>query len=199
MQTVLTAPVAGYGQMLARLEKLRNKGGELTYERVGIAAGLMRDDEWLASQFGGDQHAAKEYLEAEFFGDLCGSVTLGEWLVILREFPEKADWQKFKYNVRRMWAEYRERAQKAKKQESPDEESGEPRSRRAATLKELSAEVEKRKEVEYVANKLKGDLESKEDRLSALERENVALKLENAELKGRLKELERQMSLRPAS
>lgn len=202
-----TTVAPGYGQMLARLESLRNKAGESTFERVGIAVSLLRDTGWLET-FNGDQHAAQESLESDYFGDMCGAVTLSEWLVLHREFPAKADWQRHKWNVKLMWAEHLKRARDAAAQEreARGEEPKEPRTRRAVKIEEHEAEIGKRKEEEAKNTRLSEEkaqlvtvLKTKDQVTDGLRQENAELKLKIAKLEGRIMELERQMSLRSAS
>ena len=90
-------------QLLARLGDMAKEAGPKAFERVALAALVLQDREWVFAAHGGSESLAREYLEAEFFGDLCGAVTLDQLLEIHRTFPDQQRWAEHKYNLPRLW------------------------------------------------------------------------------------------------
>ena len=99
-------------QALEQLSRMAGQAGELCYRRVALAAQLLADKEWLASDlFGGDKEAARQYLEERYFSDLCGAMTLGQLVLIYRSHSDIETWRQEGWNLQKLWAMNRERWQ----------------------------------------------------------------------------------------
>lgn len=98
-------------KLYVRLINLRNDSGNLLYERLKLARTLLADREWVeaAEHGGGNESVAIDRLEAEAFADVCGAMSLPQMLEILRAVPQATVWKANKFNLRRMYAEMRER------------------------------------------------------------------------------------------
>ena len=88
------------GVALARLKSLSNEAGSNHYERIGLVDRLLNDEQWLKSNWNGDDYKAAEALEENYFQDLSGSMTIFQLLQIFRRFPNLKDWVDRKYNLR---------------------------------------------------------------------------------------------------
>ena len=176
-------------QILARLKQLAGEAGERAYERVRLAAALLKDKAWLGEpQFEGDEWKAREHLEQDFFGDLCGSVPLARLLAIYEQFPNVEDWRSARFNLMAMSA-------MLKKKEGEEREGHGPR---RATLKELEEAQDKAKHFEFMYKQSRDDGQSKDKRIAELEAGMAKLRDENAELRGRVKQLEELLEKRAA-
>lgn len=96
-------------ETFAELIELRNQTGKVLFHRINLAKVLLQDHEWVESPSGGggDESIAIDRLEEECFGD-CG-YSLPQILEILEEVPQERTWKANKYNLRRMYAEMKER------------------------------------------------------------------------------------------
>ncbi len=93
------------------LLNLANAAGAQHYERLRLAHGLLRDEDWVFDPQGGggDEGKALALLEAKCFADLCGAVTLPELLDVYEFVPEVEEWKKANWNFRRLLELTRER------------------------------------------------------------------------------------------
>lgn len=171
-------------ELLARLRDLTKSAGENYYERIQIADQLLSDRQWVESEHGGSDHKAAKTLEDVYFHDLCGLMGLWDLIHILRKYPQRKEWEKFKYNLRKM-------------HESLKPEPAKVDPPRRATIKELEQLQDTNESLKFQLNRqkeivatIKQELVDWKSRAEKLEKRVAVLELENATLKGRLEELE---------
>ena len=174
-------------QLIAELENLRGKSGVLLLKRIDTAKTLLSDRDWLAGEpWRGDESKARDTIEEGYFGDLCGTLTLGQLLLLREEYPDDAAWKDAKYNLMVLWAKHEEA------HPEPTQQRIVMRVKKA----DLEKEVELRKTVEFQRNqalKVQAALETDCEQLRVI----VAnLKEENAQLNGRIMELEKLLDRR---
>lgn len=183
--------------LLAELKVLSGQAGENAFHRIELAKEVLSDNDWIATVHGGNETTARVALEAEFFGDLCGSTDLCQLLEILREFPRKEQWAERKYNLKTLWAETWNRR--------PKQEKPERRVVKAADFDKLKEEKEQAefrlKALEQQAKRAEHDhknvqaalteiRQSKDETISALKARIQDLEAENRQLRQRLTQLE---------
>lgn len=172
-------------QICAQLRTLRDQAGTRHYERVALASQLLRDAEWVEDPSGGgDENTALDRIEAEYFGDLCGIVSLTNLLDLHRHYPDVADWQRHRFDLKKMWAECRAR-------ERPTPRHAAKASGPRPVPKDLPAPAVFEQHTPAVqkqdyARALKA-VESKDEKIARLETRIAELEEENRALKARLK------------
>lgn len=176
-------------QKLARLKVLRDDAGANIYERCRLAAEVLADTDWIAAIHGGSLDAAEQAVQDEYFADLGGYVTLGTLTDIYRTFPDEAEWKARKYNLQVMEAEWEEAR--------AEEREVKPRVR--PQYKVLAEEAKERAEkAERQAEQVETLLSGERQSAARLREELETLRMENAELRGRVRELERLVDKRLA-
>lgn len=175
-------------EIYTELRSLLNAAGDKHYQRIKLADQLLKDKAWVRSPEwgGGDEDKAIDLLERTCFADLCGLITLPQLLDILHHIPDIREWQRCRFNLRQMWADWR-----AKQKPTPA-----PRAERVRKLPvELTPPLQfpemtpskQRKEYERAVRIIETDAE-KIQRLTA---ENTALRQENEQLKAEIARLKR--------
>lgn len=164
-----------------KLRSMADKAGSAAYERLGLAAQLMLDKEWIAAEHGGDSHVALETIEAEFFHDLCGSVPLAR-LLKMREVVPEEEWRRHRYNLQRVAAAYAEQMAAQK----PEREKVERITREQ--YEKVQEDVE---HFRAVARKQETETKQAQTEVQRLRTELDEKKTEIAVLRGRIEELER--------
>ena len=175
-------------ELLARMKKLAAEGKENLWERIKVAAELVADHDWIASDHNGDELRAKDAIQMEYFHELNGTYTLGVLLAIYAEFPDESTWQEYRYNLsamRALWEEAR----------VSDEES---RTRTSIKKADYDKVVEDLEVAAARAKQTQELLEKRSQELSELIAQNRELERENAILRGRIEELERLVSRQTA-
>lgn len=66
--------------LLAELKVLSGQAGENAFHRIELARDILADNDWIATVYGGNETKAREAIESEYFGDLCGAVDLSQLL-----------------------------------------------------------------------------------------------------------------------
>jgi hypothetical protein len=96
-------------KLFARLVLIRDKAGAAHFQRVQIAAKLLADKTWVEDEAGGggDEDRALTRLEQDCFGDICGLMSLVQLLELYNGVPDFKDWKTARFNLRRLWADYR--------------------------------------------------------------------------------------------
>jgi peptidoglycan hydrolase CwlO-like protein len=161
-----------------RLANLSTVAHSNIIERVMLADDLLRDGDWLATQFAGDEEKARDALQDLYFGDLCQLMTLGQLIEVLHTFPDEGEWKKRRYSLKRLWADYKE----SKKTDK------EPTERKTATVKDVEERDQKILELEY---RLKKAQEQNEMIHADYSRARSEVEELRAELKVTKKELQR--------
>lgn len=173
-------------QRLARLREMRDSSGEALFERLGLAVQLMGDAEWVAEY--GDDFGALEFLETEYFGDLCGAIHMVDLIKLRQRFIEFAAWRRNKWNVRAMLAELRT------EQAKTDAGDAEKRHHWSVRKSEFDEVVQERDHAEAALKHELENLKHRDEELSELRNRVKELERENATLLGRISELERALA-----
>jgi DNA repair exonuclease SbcCD ATPase subunit len=169
-------------QKLARLRDLAGQAGANIFERCRLAAEVLADITWVTQTHGGDEMAAMDALETEYFADYRDYITLGKLRQVYHEFPNETDWKDVKYNLAAMEAKYAE--------SHANEDKGLRGSR--TSWKAVAEKYEqKQKQLERDRDRDRKELASKDTELEELRCRISELERENAELNGRLMELQR--------
>lgn len=169
-------------EMIAKLKTLAAKAGESLWERANLAKKLLDDRDWIAREMNKDEGKAREFLNAECFGDLVGAMGLDQLLEILSAFPNKEQWQESKFNLRLLWAKTVERRNKPEK--TGDE-------RWSCSREKYETLAGEKQEAESLLRLERTRTREKEDEITALREKVRELERENAELKGRVSTLEK--------
>ncbi len=175
-----TEKMKAWKQKLLDAKSLQGESGGLLWQRVTLLAEIYHDDEFRADHGGADEFRAAEILDSHI-ADTCA--TFLELENVLREFPERAQWQDtpLKKLLAQVVEKHRE-ARQAAKPELPE--------RRSATVKELDQAVKDKKQSAARAEFLDSEVKSKESRIVELERENRELRQRLSEATVRIRELE---------
>lgn len=165
-------------QLEADLKRLASEGQSNLYQRLTIAATLLADTAWL-SHHGGSLDAAEEYVADKYFTEYRGLISFAKLHACFVKYDE-ATWKEYRYDVAAIESLYDEsiepekqtKVRKSYKAECEDVTSKLAEAKaRLATIERM--EVESRNKVH-----------SQDERIRELEQEN-------AELRGRVAELER--------
>ncbi len=171
-----------YGQLL----NLRNSAGELYHERIALASRLMQCKEWVEdpTQGGGDVDKALARLEQDCLGDVIGVLSLVQLLEIYHAVPDIKEWKRYKFDIKRMWGEWKAKQQPRRKAVNA------PRTTPSGLYDPIDlasfppGELRREYERAYKAvQKDEAKIESLQERCDRLEEENKQLRAENARLK----------------
>ena len=165
-------------QIYARLMNLCDQTGEKHHERVALADKLLKDKDWVRSPEGGggDENKAIDRLETQCFGDLCGAVSLPQLLELYHNVPDVAVWRKHRFNLKKIWADWKAKQPARKTREVPH------RATREFTPAVEFAELPPARQRAEYARALKA-VETDADKIVRLEKENGLLRDENKYLK----------------
>lgn len=166
-------------QLLAELRTLAGQASENLYRRIELAATVLSDLDWIANIHGGSDLKAQDALQDEYFADLGGYVTLGKLVLMFQKLP-RDEWESCRWNVAAIEVLY-------------DAQIRETSERGERTSWKAVAE-ERGKQLETVRRDLDGVHELSERQRSELDelRAKVQdLTIENANLRGRLEQLEK--------
>ena len=168
---------------LAELKQLRDVATRNIFRRIQLAEDVLSDLKWIAATHQGDDGAAQDAIQSEFFPDLGGFINLGRLREVLRAFPTEATWKEYRYDLRAM-------VELLHQQEN--EEGIEERANRTS-YKKLAGELEQRaKTAERAASTSQEALVTAQQRISDLE-------TEVARCHGRIEELTRLIDRRHAA
>lgn len=161
------------------LVALRNVAGQSLFKRLTLARNLLRDHDWVQEKTkgGGDESIALTRLEDHCFADICGALSLAEMLEIIEHIPDIRRWEKNKFNLKKMYREWKE-GTKPKKRNQPEE----PVILDPDALGPPFQDSE-RSRIATEADRLRRQLSEVHDRLHRLEEENSILRIENKRLK----------------
>ena len=175
-------------EIVSRLRRLSKEAGANVYERCHLAAELLADKAWIDSEHGGDDFAALEAIEDDFFHDLA--VPLTDLVRLTQHFPDEKDWAARHYNLRKMLAALKVGG------------NAERPAARRATLKEVEDLRDKVKRFEAANKNLDRSYLAAQNELAQARERIGKLEKENERLKGRVEELEgiiaRHFQKRPA-
>jgi len=97
-------------EILAELQAKLGEAGKAVFQRLGLAIELLQDDEWIAEQ--GSLTDAYNFLQKEYFGDICVAAKIETLLEVRKEFPTEKEWEDRKWDLQTMRAELYERRRK---------------------------------------------------------------------------------------
>lgn len=155
-------------QRLAQLKNLADQAAENLYERIKLASEVLEDLDWIAECFGGSDLKAMDTLQADYFRDLGGFITMGELIRMYKTLPKHV-WEECRYNVAAVQVEYKNRTQP----ESTNEKKGGGRPK----WKEIAEEAQQR-------------IETLERQVEQLLEANQSLRAERDEWRQKAEELE---------
>lgn len=166
---------------LARLTELLDQAGELLFERITLAAELIRDTDWIAEGFSGNVDRAANTLEKRYLGDLCGAVQFWRLIALRERFPTIEQWRAKHFNITALSAIF------------DKEKPKQVREVNRVTLKEYEEVVAEKAHFETL---YKNEKVLREKAETALERERERVKAairDKAVADGRAAELQRQL------
>jgi hypothetical protein len=168
-------------ETFTELRTLRDSAGEFHYKRIALADRLLKDRDWVTSPSGGggDESKALDRLEQDCFGDLCGAIGLPNLLEIYHHVPDVKDWRKHKFDLKKIWAEWKARQTPERRPVPVSPASRQPRPLTTPAQYEELTPVQARREYERAFKVAESD----KRRADRLEEENKVLKAENARLK----------------
>jgi hypothetical protein len=179
-------------QKIRQLGELQQKTGRTIHDRARLAAELVADRDWLARDHGGDEGAAYDWLTGEYFHDLAEMGVSTENLVaVYRDVPGET-WAAHKWNVRRVIVAWR--AIKSPSPAAPVRDGEPPRTTRAV----VEAKEQEIKELTFAVKRTQEQAQRSADEATTMRNRVRELELENAQLRGRLTELERIVKERAA-
>ena len=168
------------GKEIAELKKITPQMEDAIYRGAKAASRCLQDATWLARHFDGDEVAAAEHLQSDYFAWAGDLFSLWDVIQAYRWMPERSQWAEYRYNVQAILARHEE----ATTDEAPKRERHSYK-KEANELREacdgLRAQIEVAK---TEANERVAEATSLAARCHALEQEN-------ARLRGRIEELER--------
>lgn len=167
-------------QKLAKLKELAGQAGRGVYERLKIVDTLLNDHAYVAESWG-DESKAFQVLEDDYFGDT--STELSQLIEMFRAFPQEAQWAKFKWNVSRLFSQWEMDRRAAAKNES---ESRPVRVR--ATVKQMEELQSQVEEAKVIAKKTGEEMVAARDDNASLRAKVAELEKEIAALNARLDE-----------
>jgi hypothetical protein len=150
------------------------KDGKTIYKRVVLARDLLKDREWVVAEYG-DESRARKAIQAKLFSDTAA--TLGQLFQILDQFPEEANWEAQGWDLKKLFA-------------ATKPEKG-PRLNHTNWKKRTLDAEEQTKELSY-------RLKQQQEQTRALEAENQKLRTELAELRGRVSQMENNVTDLPS-
>ena len=166
-----------------------------TTSRIKLADALLKTREWVEDQAGGggDEDKAITRLEEDAFGDIVGVVSLPELLDVFHHVPDIADWRKHRFNLKKIWADWKSRQRprpSAKPQAAPASNGRKPLTPPNQLEDMTPGQAKAEYQRAYSAHESDAQkIVRLETRVKALEAENASLKQEVGRLKSEAREL----------
>lgn len=178
------ASISGYKKLLIEAKRLVGQAGLAAYDRATLLNKVFEDPAFRADTGAVDDYALGEVLDA-YVSDLA--VDFMELKNLLDHFPNREAWGTG--NLKRMRVEMIAARREASRAER--EQAGETITRTRRTHQEFK-ELEHEKDVaERQLESSRRDNESLVQEVARLKKEAADLRIENAQLTGRITELER--------
>ena len=169
-------------QILAELKRLATDARDNIYRRAELAALALDNQDWIVREYDGCERKARDALSLEYFPDLDGYVSLGKIVEVWRNFP-KARWAEYRYNVAAVVAAYNK------------EHTAIDRHEKGTRTNWKSVAEARGLDLEHAQDTVKSLRACADQQLSEIEQlrqQIVELERENARLRGRIEELEKQ-------
>jgi hypothetical protein len=103
-----TEPEMNTQQKVIALRELAIDGGKNLFRRCVLLSEIMSDRDFIASDFEGDEGAARAHFEEQFFSDVSGWCTIDQLISLVRAFPNEAIWENVNYRLPDLRALYDE-------------------------------------------------------------------------------------------
>lgn len=178
-------------QKLIRLKELRDKAGNLLYERLKLACECLDDADFVGEIHRGDVFRATDAIANEYFPELVepavAKIDFAKMLAIYRQFSDEQVWKDHKYNLIAMEILYDDKKKREKKDAAP------PQTRWAVTRKQWDDLENEKNALERQLKKKTEFLSAKDEQIEGLRAKIQELESENAYLKGRISQLEAQI------
>jgi len=171
-------------ELLGTLKRLSADARTNIFKRIELVAAILKDHDWLAEVYDGDEGKAQKALQDEHFYELNGVFTLGVLLQIHSTFPTEAEWKEVRFNLAAM---------RVKWMEQRTVEGGHIDRASVTRIKKADYEdaVKKCEAVEQRLEQSDELLKSRNEDLDGLRGRVAELESENATLRGRISELKR--------
>ena len=160
---------------LSELKRLVKDAKTNLYRRIELAATVLVDLDWIAKEHGGSELKAHDALQAEFFPDLGGYLSLGKLVQMFRKVA-KSQWEECRYDIAAVEVVYDDQ-----RQQTTTEEKG-TRTAWKALAAERAEEVDR----------LKAQVSQLMEANAKLREENTELRAKVARLEGAMDELRSQ-------
>lgn len=164
-------------EKIVQLHSMLGKAGEMHFERIKLAKEIISDNQWIVTNFNGDEQRAAETLEEDYFGDLCGAINFWRLMNIIEVFPDVEEWRKHKFNLTKLSALVDSKQKKK------------PNHRWSVTQREYEQVEEERNRFRRLLNTNQDELKTAKDRISELEAVVANLVKEKARLEGEIANL----------
>jgi chromosome segregation ATPase len=173
-------------QKLVRLKELSRQAGANIFERCKLASEVLQDTDWLAQC--GDEFKARDLLQAEYFRDLSGFISIGRLVELYEKFPLESKWKEYKYDLAAMDSLEREMSATENDGLKGVRTAWKPLAEKfEREVTDLRQDLQSAHQKARIAN---GEVEKLRGEIRELEREN-------ATLRGRITQLERMLKLEP--
>ena len=167
-------------QKLAELKQLAQQAKENTYQRIQLASEVLEDLDWIAATHGGSIDLARETLQAEYFHDLDGFVSLSTLISMFKKVP-KEEWDACHHKIAAIKIIF----------EGDYKDEKAPSTPRHDWKKDHDVLLDKYEDLEKDLDSWKGIASDRDDKIQELQAEVTELKAGIARLEGRLEELRR--------
>lgn len=161
---------------LSELKRLVKDAKANLYRRIELAATVLADLDWIAREHGGSELKAHDALQAEFFPDLGGYLSLGKLVQMFRTVA-KSQWEECRYDIAAVEVVYDDQ----RRQQTTVEEKG-TRTSWKALAAERAEEVDR----------LKAQVSQLMEANGKLRADNSELQSQVARLEGAMDELRSQ-------
>jgi len=90
---------------LMELKRLMSEATENVFRRIELADAVLSDLDWIATEHGGSDLKAQDAIQAEFFPDLNGYVSLGKLRAMYHNVP-RVEWERCRFDIAAIEAVY---------------------------------------------------------------------------------------------
>lgn len=173
----------GYKKLLLECKELAKRGRKAAFTLATNLVAVFNDQDFRADIGASDDFAVADALN-EYVGDLCLSFL--EIKTLLSEFPNEADWSGAK-SLAKLYEDAIQKINDRKPERAERAVTPRQRVTREVHEKVVTELQDRNARLQYVEKQT----EQQASTIDQLRAENQDLKIENAQLKGRIAELER--------